>query len=101
MGHDVALALVSLGSAVMVAAALGSLAVRSDELTRVHFLTPVTSLGAPLVAAGVCVAEGWGLTSGQIVLIVGLLFATGPLMTAATGRVIAQQDGLLEGGGPE
>lgn len=101
MGHDIALALVALGTAVIVAAALGVLAVGSDELTKLHFLTPVTSLGAPLVGAGVCVAQGWGLTSGQIVVILVLLFVSGPVMGAATGRLIAEQDGLLETEGPE
>lgn len=101
MGHDVALALVGLGTAVVVAASVGALIAGSSELVRVHYLTPITSLGAPLVGAGVCVAEGWGLTSGQIIVIVGLLFVTGPVLGAATGRVIAQQDGVLSPGGPE
>lgn len=101
MGHDVALGLVGLGTAVIVASCIGALVVGDDELTRVHFLSPVTSLGAPLVAAGVGVADGWGLAAGQIILIAGLLFVTGPVMSAATGRLIAQHDGLLATGGPE
>jgi len=101
VGHDVALALVALGSAVIAASSIGALVVRGDTLTAVHFLSPVTSLGAPLVGAGVCVAEGWGLTAGEILLVVGILFVTGPVMTSATGRLVAQQQGLIETGGPE
>lgn len=101
MGHEIALALVALGTAVIVAASLGALRAGPSELVRVHYLTPITSLGAPLVGAGVCVAEGWGLTSGEIILILGLLFVTGPVLGAATGRLIAQHDGALETGGPE
>ncbi len=101
MGHDLALALVALGSAVISASSLGALLSRSDELTMVHFLTPVSSLGAPLVGAGVCVAEGWGITSGEIILIIGILFVTGPVMTSATGRLIAQRQEILRTEGPE
>lgn len=101
MGHDVALALVGLGTALIVASAVGALVAGPDELTRVHFLSPITSLGAPIAGAGVCVAEGWGLTSAEIILILFVLFVSGPVLTAATGRVIAQQDGLLDDQGPE
>lgn len=100
MGHDIALALVGLGTALIVASAAGA-ALSGEALTRVHFLTPVTSLGAPLVGAGVCVAEGWGLTSGEIILVLFVLFISGPVLSAATGRLIAQQDGLLSEKGPE
>lgn len=101
MGHDVALALVGLGTAVIVASAVGAMVTGPDELTRVHFLSPITSLGAPIAGAGVCVAEGWGLAAAEVVLIVFVLFVSGPVLSAATGRLIAQQEGLLEGKGPE
>lgn len=101
MAHAVALTLVGLGTAVIVAASVGALRAGTSELVRVHYLTPITSLGAPLVGAGVCVAEGWGLTSGGVILIVGLLFVTGPVLGAATGRLIARDEGVLTTGGPE
>lgn len=101
MAHDVALALVGLGTAVIVAAAVGAVAARGDELTRVHFLSPVTSLGAPIAGAGACVAQGWGLPSAEIVLVLVLLFVSGPVLSAATGRLIAQEDGLIAEAGPE
>lgn len=100
-GHDVALALAGLGTAVVIASVLGALVAGDDELTRVHFLSPVSSLGMPLVGAGVCVAQGWGITDGEIILVVALFFFTGPAMSAATGRLIAQQDGVLSAQGPE
>lgn len=100
MGHDVALALVGLGTALMVASVVGAV-LAGEALTRVHFLTPITSLGAPVAGAGVCVAEGWGITSGEIVLILFVLFISGPVLSAATGRLIAQQNGLLSEKGPE
>lgn len=100
MGHAVALALVGLGTAVIVGASLGALVMRSDELTKVHFLSPITSLGAPLVGAGVCVAQGWGITSGEIALVLGMLAVAGPVQSAATGRLVAQIDGILETAGP-
>lgn len=100
-GHDVALALAALGTAIVVASAIGALVAGDDELTRVHFLAPLSSLGVPLVGAGVCVAEGWGITDGQILLVLGLFFFTGPAMSVATARLIAQQDGVLSTEGPE
>lgn len=101
VGHDVALALVTLGTVVIIASALGALRSTDDALARVHFLSPLSSLGVPLVGAGICVAQGWGIADGEILLVVFLFFFTGPAMSAATGRLIAQQDGLLSTEGPE
>ncbi|MGH8979911.1 MAG: monovalent cation/H(+) antiporter subunit G [Acidimicrobiales bacterium] len=101
IGHDVALGLVALGTAVIVASVLGALAVRGDELTRLHYLSPLSSLGVPLLGAGVCVARGWGIADGEIILVLGIFFFTGPAMSAATARLIAEQDGMLPTEGPE
>ena len=101
MSHDVALGLVALGCSVMVASALGALVTRRDDLDRLHFVTPITSLGAPLAGAGVCVQEGWGLSSAQVIVIVIILFVSGPVLGAATGRLIAQQRGRIDAEGPE
>jgi multisubunit Na+/H+ antiporter MnhG subunit len=94
MGHDVALALVGLGTAVTVAASLGALLMRS-VFDRLHFLTPITSLGCPLVAAGLSVAQGWGLTTASLILVAGLLFFAGPALEAATGRRAGQFEGRV------
>lgn len=101
MTTDVAFGLIALGTAVIVASAVGVLAVRTGELERLHFLTPTTSLGAPLVGIGLCVRDGWGLATGEILLVVALLFVTGPVISSATGRLIAQQRGIIDRDPPE
>ncbi|MGH9086569.1 MAG: monovalent cation/H(+) antiporter subunit G [Acidimicrobiales bacterium] len=101
MAHAVALALVALGTAVTAAAALGALAIGGDRLNRVHFLSPVTSVGGPLVCLGLSVQYGWGLSTG-ITLVVGVLLAgTGPVLTSAIGRLIAQHEGRIDSEPPE
>lgn len=56
---------------------------------RLHLLAPSSSLGAPLVAAALIVRNGWGTTSGQVVLIAVLLALTGPAAGMAAARVSA------------
>jgi multicomponent Na+:H+ antiporter subunit G len=68
---------------------------------RLHFLTPATSLGAPLIGLAVAVYNGWGLTTAEVLFIVFLLAVTGPVLEAATGRVAAQREGLLKRESPE
>lgn len=94
------MALVVLGTAVTVAAALGALAAR-DLYSRLHFVTPVSSLGAPLVAIGLSVNEGANLTTASILLPAFLLFMTGPVLSAAIARTAAQREGRVRGRGPE
>lgn len=101
MSHEIALAIVALGCAVTVAACLGALLRRSDPYDRVHFVTPITSVGCPLVAIGLSVEQGWGLTTGSLLLIAGLLFLSGPVLGAATGRLIGQIDGRVPPSQPE
>lgn len=95
MIHELALAVVGVGVAVLVLAAIGALAVGADELKRLHFLTPMTSMAGPLICVGLCLDNGWGLTSGETILIVGVLFISGPVLSAATGRLIAQNRGKV------
>lgn len=101
MAHDIALALVSLGTAVCVAAAVGALAMRSSVFDRMHFVTPVTSLGCPLVAVGLSVDEGWGLTTAFYLLIAALLGFAAPFLEAATGRMLGQIEGRVDTSSPE
>lgn len=101
MIHDLALAFVGAGVAVLVLAATGALAIGADELKRLHFLTPTTSVAGPLICVGLCLDDGWGITSGETVLIVGLLFVSGPVLSAATGRLIAQNRGKVGSEPPE
>ena len=101
MAHDVALALVALGCAVTVAACAGAALRRSDVFDRMHFVTPVTSVGCPLVAVGLSVEQGWGLTTASLLLVAGLLFIAGPILEAATGRLIGQMEGQVPPSTPE
>src|SRR5947209_18872139 len=101
MAHDIALAFVALGTVVAVAAALGALAAGSDSYLRLHYVTPVTSVAGPLIGIGLSIENGWGLTTGEILLIVALLFVSGPIAAAATGRLFAQAAGTVQSESPE
>jgi multicomponent Na+:H+ antiporter subunit G len=68
---------------------------------RLHFLTPGTTLGAPLVGLGLGVENGWSLTTGVILFTCFLLVVTGAVLAAATARMAAQREGLLARESPE
>jgi multisubunit Na+/H+ antiporter MnhG subunit len=95
--HLVALVLVALGSAVVVLSAVGAAVVPGGALVRVHFLTPVTSLGLPLVAVGLCVESGQPFTIAELVFIALVIGVSGPVLGSATGRAAAQEQGRLPG----
>lgn len=88
------------GVAVAVLSCLGALAADSFY-TRLHFITPVTSLAAPLIGLSLAIDNGWGLTTAMILFIVFLLGVTGPQLEAATGRVAAQREGIVPKESPE
>ena len=92
--HVVALVLASLGVAVIVASCLAAV-VAADTLPRLHFATPVTSLGTPLVSVGLCVESGLGLTAATIIAIAVIVMVSGPVLSAAVGRVAGQLEGQL------
>ncbi len=100
MTHDAAVALVVAGTVVIVAASMGALAAR-DRYHRLHFTTPITSLGGPLVAIGLSVQNGAGLTTASILLPTFILFFASPVMSAAIARTSAQRDGLIESESPQ
>lgn len=75
----------TLGCLVVVTSAVAALLVRGT-VRKLHHLTAVTSAGAPLVGAALVLANGWGLTSGMVVLITVLLAGTGPVLGAAIAR---------------
>ena len=91
----IAWVLLAAGTAVVVASAVASVLVK-DFYRRLHFLTPVTSIGGPLIGLALAVENGWSLTTAIVLLTVALLAGTGPVLTAAVGRVGAQRDGTLE-----
>lgn len=101
MGHDIALGFVAAGVAVAVLATLGALVAGRDHYLRLHYVTPITSLAGPLVGVGLTIENGWGLTSGQILFVVGLLAVSGPVAGAATGRLFGQSDGTVRSESPE
>lgn len=101
MTHDVALGIVGLGVAVAVLSSLGALSAGRDNFVRLHFLTPLTSVASPLVGAGLCLENGWGLTTGEIILVVVMLVFSGPVISSSTGRYMAQNAGKVESPSPE
>ncbi|MFC0548597.1 cation:proton antiporter [Kutzneria chonburiensis] len=91
----IAWVLLAAGCLVVVASSIGAVLVR-DFYRRLHWLTPVTSVGGPLIGLSVSVANGWGLTTAVVMLTVVILGVTGPVLTAAIGRTAAQQDGIVQ-----
>ena len=90
------------GVTIVVAATLSAVRLRGT-FVRLHYLAPVTAVGGPLIGLALAVENGWGLTTGMVLLVVGhfarmvvaLLAASGPVVEVATARVLAQQEGLL------
>lgn len=99
-GQLVSAVLVAAGVLVCVAASLGVLLPRT-VLDRIHFLTPVTSVGAPLIGLGLAVGTGWHLSTALILLTALVLAVTGPVLAAATARVAAQRQRLVPAESPE
>jgi multisubunit Na+/H+ antiporter MnhG subunit len=84
--------LIWLGVLVAVLSALAALALPPIH-PRLHGLTPITSLAGPLIGVGLAVANGWSLTTLTVLLIVGLLAITGPVLTTAIARLGAEREG--------
>lgn len=87
-----ALVLAFAGVAVIVLSCLGCVCTRGS-LVRLHFLSPVTSLGIPLCGLGLALADGWSLSTATVLLVVLLMALTGPVVQSATGRLAAEPDG--------
>ncbi len=98
--HGVMLATYAAGLAVVVLAALGALTFRR-LFSRLHLVTPMTSAGAPLIMIALGIQNGWGLTTGLDLLVVGLLALTGPVLAAATGRLAAQHERVISRESPQ
>lgn len=96
----VAEAVLFLGVAVVVAAALSAVWLHG-VFTRLHYLSPVTSVGGPLIGLGLAIENGWGLTTGIILFTVSVLAISGPVIEAAAGRVMAQREAIVEAESPE
>ena len=88
--------LLGLAALVVVLSGLGMLGAR-DSIPRLHFVTAVTSIAAPLTGVAYAVDQGWGIAAGLVLLTVGLVAVTGPPLGAAIGRAAAQNEGKLPG----
>jgi multisubunit Na+/H+ antiporter MnhG subunit len=91
----VELVLLWAGIAAVVLSGLGALTLRR-VYNRLHYLTPMTSIGAPLIGLALAIGNGWGLTTAGDLFDIFLLALTGPVLEAATGRAAAQREGLIE-----
>jgi multisubunit Na+/H+ antiporter MnhG subunit len=92
--HIVVVVLLAAAGLVVALSAVGLVAA-GDQLPRLHFVTPVTSVAAPLTGAAYVVQLGFGLASGLVLAIVLLLAVTGPVLGAAVARQAAGEKGLL------
>ena len=101
MTHAIGLALVALGSAVVVLSAVGAAVMPGGVFNRLHFLTPMTSLGLPLVAVGLAVESGQPFTVAEVLFIALLVGVSGPVLESATGRAAALSEGRITGEDPE
>ena len=101
MSHDIGLALTALGTSVIVLSVVSAVTMSGDVFNRLHLVTPVTSLGGPLVAVGLCVESGQPWVMAEVAFIALMLFVSGPVLESATGRVAAQQRGIVTEEQPE
>jgi multicomponent Na+:H+ antiporter subunit G len=96
--HTVAVwALLGVAALVVALSGVGLLGAR-DGIPRLHFITPVTSVAAPLTGVAYAVDQGWGISAGLVLLTVGLVAVTGPGLGAAIGRAAAATEGELPEG---
>lgn len=86
--------LASLATLIIVLSGVGALIVRGP-LARLHFLSPVTSLAAPLLGIALILQQGWGIASGLILLTIALLAVSSPVLESATARLIGLEQGIL------
>jgi multisubunit Na+/H+ antiporter MnhG subunit len=100
LSHDAAVALVVAGTAVIVLSSVGALLAR-NVYHRLHFTTPITSLGGPLIGIGLAVQNGLGLTTASILFPTFLLVFASPILSAAIARAIAQREGRINSEAPE
>jgi multicomponent Na+:H+ antiporter subunit G len=101
MTHAIGLALTGAGTAVVALAVVSAVVVRGDVFNRLHLVTPVTSVGGPLIAVGLCIDSGQPWVMAEVLFITLMLFFSGPVLESATGRVAAQRRGLVDEEQPE
>lgn len=67
---------------------------------RLHLLTATTSFGVPIVGLGLILSQGWTESSAMIAVTTILVVMSSPVISAATARLAAQQEGLVETDSP-
>lgn len=92
--------LLFVGVGVVVASSISALWLRGLFI-RLHYLSPVTSLGGPLIGIALAIRNGWGLTTGIILVTVLVLALSGPVVEVANARVMAQREALVGAESPE
>jgi multicomponent Na+:H+ antiporter subunit G len=95
--HLVAVCFVVAGTAVIIASCLGALTAQGP-FAQLHFGTPVTSLSSPLIAIGLSIKNGLGLTTASVLFPAALLFFSGPLLSSAIARTMAERDRTIDAG---
>lgn len=95
----IAWCVVFLGVAVMVFSAVVAV-VLPRTFDRLHLLTATTSLGAPLTGLGLMLSQGWTESSAMIAVTVVFVVLSSPVISAATARLAAQDEGLVETDSP-
>ncbi|WP_433680438.1 monovalent cation/H(+) antiporter subunit G [Nocardia sp. CA-119907] len=88
-------ALLAVGTLAAVAASLAALRPRS-VYARLHYSSIISSFTGPCVALAVLFAQGPGLTAAIVAVTLVLLALTGPVLSAAIGRLNARIDGRIE-----
>jgi multicomponent Na+:H+ antiporter subunit G len=91
---------VLLWAGVGVAAASGvALVVLRTRTDRIHALTPLTSIAAPLVTLAVAVDLGWQRTTVKVLLIGLLTVVGGAVLASATGQSVREADDVTSSEG--
>lgn len=96
----VAEALLAASLLVIVLSMFGAVVMRTS-FGKLHFITPVTTVAAPLFCAALVVDSTWSITTGLEILTTALVMVSGPVLEAAIGRVAAQRFELIDPEGPQ
>ena len=91
--HVADMCILGVGVALVVFSVLG-MALLRDDFTRLHFLTPASTLGLPIVCLAVILDQGATRISLKVAVIAVLCLVSQPAVTAATGRALARHRGV-------
>ena len=77
--------LLGVAALVVVGSCAGALLL-DDLLDRLHLVTPLTSVAGPAVGLACALVEGWTPSTAGVVVVVGLLAVTAPVLQSAIAR---------------